>query len=288
MRILTYIADKSFCGKKASALLSRCGFSAEIIKLLKRGGLLINGSSAPTVQLLREKDEVTVMLPDEMPGAKPVFIDEVSIVYFDEDVAVIDKPPFLPVHQSIGHYTDTLANHFAYCFPSCAFRAVTRLDKNTSGLCVIALNKLSAAIMCRKRPIKLYYAAVEGKAEAEATIDAPIAREGEGIIKRRVSPDGQRAVTHYKTVMEFCGGSLLEISLDTGRTHQIRVHMSHIGHPLFGDELYGGSCDRINRQALHCGYVRFVHPITGAETEFKSELPKDMAGLMRADSFPNN
>ena len=276
MRIFTFTADKSFEGKKASALLEYHGCSAEIIKRLKRGGLLINGSFAPTVQPLKENDEVKIIFPDEKPSAEPTLVDNVKIIYSDEDIAVIDKPPFLPVHQSIGHYTDTLANYFAFCFPHCAFRAVTRLDKNTSGLCVAALNKLSAAIMCRSRPQKLYYAAVEGKTDAEGTVDAPIMREAESIMKRIVSTEGQRAVTHYKTVRSFDGGSLLKISLETGRTHQIRVHMAHIGHPLFGDELYGGGCERINRQALHCGYIKLIHPITGEEMEFLSDIPEDI------------
>lgn len=276
MRKLTYTAAKSFTGKKVSALLSFYGCSDEIIKLLKRGGLLINGSSAPTVQILNENDEVTVILPDEKPTAKPVFIDSVKIIYVDEDIAVIDKPPFLPIHQSIGHYTDTLANHFAYCFPGCAFRAVTRLDKNTSGLCVVALNKLSAAIMCRSRPEKLYYAICEGNTEESGTIDAPIARECESLIKRVVRPDGQSAVTDYKTLKRFENKSLLEISLRTGRTHQIRVHLAYIGHPLLGDDLYGGDCSVINRHALHCGYMKLIHPITREEMEFECELPEDM------------
>ncbi len=279
MRIFVFTADKSFEGKKVSALLSYHGCSAEIIKQLKRGGLLINGSFAPTVSILNENDEIKIIFPDEKPSAQPSFIDNVKIIYSDEDIAITDKPPFLPTHQSIGHYSDTLANYFAFRFPDSAFRAVTRLDKNTSGLCVAALNKLSAAIMCKSRPQKLYYAAAEGKTEAEGVIDAPIKRESDSVIKRVVSADGQRAVTRYKTVGYFEGGSLLEISLETGRTHQIRVHMAHIGHPLLGDELYGGSCEKINRQALHCGYIKLTHPISGKEMEFRSEIPKDMEGF---------
>lgn len=280
MRIFTFTADKSFEEKRASALLEYHGCSAEIIKQLKRGGLLINGSFAPTVQPLKENDEVKIIFPDEKPSAEPALVDNVKIIYSDEDIAVIDKPPFLPIHQSIGHYTDTLANHFAYCFPNCAFRAVTRLDKNTSGLCVVALNKLSAAIMCRSRPEKLYYALCEGSTEESGTIDAPIARECESLIKRVVCPDGQSAVTDYKTLKRFENKSLLEISLRTGRTHQIRVHLAYIGHPLLGDDLYGGDCSEINRHALHCGYMKLIHPITREEMEFKCGIPEDMGGCL--------
>lgn len=276
MRVFTFTADKSFEGKPASAVLRHLGCSSDIIKQLKRGGLLINGSTAPTVESVKEGDKFKIIFPDEKPTAVPRLIDNVELIYGDEDIAVVNKPPLLPIHQSIGHYTDTLANHFAYLYPNCSYRAVTRLDKNTSGLCVIALNKLSAAIMCGNRPQKLYIAAVEGSTDNEGTVNAPIARESDSVIKRTVTPNGQRAVTHYKAIGRFNGGTLLELSLETGRTHQIRVHMAHIGHPLLGDEMYGGSTDRINRQALHCSYIKLFHPVKREFMEFKCELPLDM------------
>lgn len=280
MRVLKYTADKSFEGKKASSLLTHIGCSREIIKMLKNGGLLINGSPAFTVQLLRENDAVELILPNEVNGAVPRENKLVEILYRDEDLAVVNKPPFLPIHQSVGHYDDTLANHFAALFPSCAFRAVTRLDQNTSGLCVVALNKLSAAIMCRKRPQKLYYAICEGITPPTGSINAPIARECEGLIKRVVCSDGQEAITEYKTLKSFDGKSLLEISLKTGRTHQIRVHLAYMGHPLLGDDLYGGDCGEIGRHALHCGYMELVHPIRGEEMKFECGIPEDMSSCL--------
>lgn len=280
MRILDYKADQSFGGKKASSLLTHIGCSREIIKLLKTGGLFINGSPAFTVSILTGGDSVRIVLPDERCSAVPRDIPGVERVYSDQDIAVINKPPFLPTHQSIGHYEDTLANYFAGVFPSCAFRAVTRLDKNTSGLCVIALNKLSAAIMCKNRPRKLYYAVCEGITEERGAVDAPIARERDSMIKRAVREDGQAAVTEYRALKQWDERTLLEISLKTGRTHQIRVHMAYIGHPLLGDEMYGGDCSDINRQALHCGYIKLIHPITKTEMEFKAPLPVDMALLL--------
>ena len=280
MRAFNYTADQSFSGKKASSLLTHIGCSREIIKMLKTEGLFINGSPAFTVQILKENDVVKIVLPDEQCSAVPREIPHVETVYSDDDIAVINKPPFLPTHQSIGHYEDTLANYFAGVFPKCAFRAVTRLDKNTSGLCVIALNKLSAAIMCRNRPQKLYYAVCDGLTEARGTVDAPIARESDSVIKRVVRGDGQSAVTEYKALSRWDGKTFLEISLKTGRTHQIRVHMAYIGHPLLGDEMYGGDCSKINRQALHCGYIKLIHPIIKTEMEFKAPLPNDMAFLL--------
>ena len=284
MRQLTYTIDESFEGKKISALLVSKGFSSEIIKMLKRGGLYVNGGAAPTVFVLSKNDTVKIIFPDEENTAQPILASGVKIVYADEDLVIADKPPFLPMHQSIAHYEDTLANHFAAIYPKCRFRCVTRLDKNTSGLCVIALNKPAAAILCHRRPQKLYYAVVEGITEKTGTVNAPIAREEESMIKRKVCAQGQPAITHYKTLKTNADDnvSLLEISPETGRTHQIRVHMSYIGHPLCGDELYAGRTDIINRQALHCGYVKFFHPLTGKEMEFKSQIPEDMKKLLYA------
>lgn len=280
MRVLNYTADQSFSGKMVSSLLTHIGCSREIIKMLKTGGLFINGSPAFTVQILKKNDVVKIVLPDEQCSAVPREIPDVETLYFDDDIAIINKPPFLPTHQSIGHYEDTLANYFAGIFPNCAFRAVTRLDKNTSGLCVIALNKLSAAIMCKSRPQKLYYAVCEGITQPHGIIDAPIARENDSVIRRVVREDGQRAVTEYKALKQWHKKSLLEISLKTGRTHQIRVHMAYIGNPLLGDDMYGGDCTEINRQALHCGYIRLIHPITRIEKEFRAPLPRDMERLL--------
>lgn len=279
MRKLTYTIDSTFQSKKAKSFLLYIGCSAEIIKELKEGGLLINGKSAFTVQKLEENDILEILLPDESPDVEAVLCERVKLIYCDNDIAVADKPPFLPVHQSPGHYGDTLANHFAAVFPHCKFRGVDRLDKNTSGLCVAALHKLSAAILCGSRPKKLYYAAVKGNIPDYGRIELPIAREEGSLIKRCVSEKGQRAVTEYKTVRERGDIKLLEISLETGRTHQIRVHMAYLGFPLLGDDLYGGDCSLISRQALHCGKIRLIHPITKEKLEFSSAVPEDMLSL---------
>lgn len=279
MRKLTYKADSSFCGKKAKAFLTHIGCSAEIIKNFKEGGLLINGKSAFTVQELRENDIVEIIFPDESPEAEAVFSDRARVLYSDEDIAVADKPAFMPVHQSPGHYGDTLANHFAALFPKCRFRAVDRLDKNTSGLCAVALHKLAAAVLCKDKPKKVYYAIVKGDIPARGRIDMPIGREEGSLIKRRVCENGQRAVTEYRTIREKGDIKLLEIRLETGRTHQIRVHMAYMGASLLGDDLYGGDCSLINRQALHCGRIWFRHPVTGEKMEFVSPIPEDMTGI---------
>ena len=279
MRRLEYFPDGSFRGKKVSAFLRHKGCSAEIIKELKEGGLLVNGCPAPTVQALCEGDKVEVVFEDEQCGVEPCLSSLVRVVYEDDDLTVADKPAFMPVHESPGHYGDTLANHFAALYPERRFRAVTRLDKNTSGLCVVAAHKLAAAVLCGNKPKKVYYAAVSGEPDEEGVIELPIGRVDGSLIKRAVSPDGKAAVTRFRTVKRFQGRALLEITTETGRTHQIRVHMAAIGSPLLGDELYGGDCTAIQRHALHCGEIRFSHPISGEEMRFRSELPEDMKAL---------
>lgn len=281
MRRLTYFPDESFHGKKVSAFLRHKGCSAEIIKELKGGGLLVNGIAAPTVRLLGKGDRIDVIFEDEQSGLVPNLSPLVKLIYEDEDLTVADKPPFMPIHESPGHYGDTLANHFAALYPNRSFRAVTRLDKNTSGLCVVAAHKLAAAVLCGNKPEKVYYALVEGEPPEEGIIRLPIKREEGSLIKRTAAPDGKAAVTRYRTVKRFLGRALLEVTTETGRTHQIRVHLSAAGFPLLGDELYGGDCTGIQRHALHCAEIRFLHPISGEEMRFCSELPEDMRALLR-------
>ncbi len=276
MRKFSYIIGEDFEGKEAKVFLRHMGYSADIIKDLKKGGLTVNGEAAYTVRVLRSDDLLETFFPDEVSDIEPNANPEIKLIYSDEDVAVLYKPPYVPTHQSIGHYRDTLANHFAALFPNTRFRVATRLDKNTSGLCLAALNKLASAIICSHRPKKLYYAAVKGNVPFSGTVDLPIEREKEGIIKRIVTPYGKPAVTHFKTVMANGENKLLEIELETGRTHQIRVHMASIGFPLLGDELYGGDTGLISRQALHCGRIEFFHPITKEKMRFKMPIPEDM------------
>ena len=280
MRRLVYFPDDSFLGKKVSAFLKHKGCSAEIIKELKCGGLLINGVAAPTVQPLCKGDKVEIFFEDEKSGLTPNLSPFVKIIYEDEDLTVADKPPFMPIHASPGHYGDTLANHFAALYPNRRFRAVTRLDRNTSGLCVAAAHKLAAAVLCGNKPEKVYYAAVSGEPPEEGVIELPIGREDGSLIKRTVSPDGKAAVTRYRAVKRVKGRALLEVVTETGRTHQIRVHLAAAGFPLLGDELYGGDCGTMRRHALHCGEIRFSHPISGAEMHFSSPLPEDILQLI--------
>ncbi len=214
---------------------------------------------------------------------------ELSIVYEDEDILVINKPPMLPVHPSIRHYEDTLANGIVAYYQKEAspfvFRCMNRLDRDTSGLTLIAKNPFSSAMLQRQvkaREIhREYYAIVEGDLPDSGTIDAPIGRaEGSAILRRIDHENGQSAITHYTCLERKNGLSLASIYLETGRTHQIRVHMSSIGHPLPGDFLYNEMNQSIPRQALHSHKLTFTHPVTKEAMEFVAPLPEDMATLL--------
>lgn len=281
MRELTLTVGEADAGMTALSFLKKHGFSQRnITKLKHSGGLTRGGELLRTVDSVNAGDEIRVVMGDS--GSESILPNpdiNAAAVYEDDDVIVFDKPPFLPVHPSIRHSTDTLANLYAAMFPDAPFRAVNRLDRNTSGLCVCAKNRFAAPQLI-KSVSKTYYAVIDGIIEGSGEIDLPIARTGDSIIVRMVREDGQPAVTRYKAVLHNKGRTLLEITLLTGRTHQIRVHFSHIGYPLCGDELYGGDCTAINRQALHCGRVKLDQPVTGERIELESPLPEDIRRLI--------
>lgn len=279
MRELIYTVTAADSGKSALAFLRGRGFSQRMVITLKHaGGITRGGEILRTVDPVTEGDEVRVVMED---GGALVPNPELKagIAYEDEDVLVFDKPPNMTVHPSVLHHDDTLGNLFASLHPDLAFRPIHRLDMNTSGLCVCAKNRLAAARLPESAE-KLYYAIVDGDV-GEGTLDFPIGRVEGSIIQRQVRPDGQPALTEYCTVARANGRSLLKIKLHTGRTHQIRVHFSHIGYPLCGDDMYGGDCSAIARQALHCGEVSFIHPVSGERVTVSSPIPEDMAALLK-------
>ncbi len=258
-----------------------CKISKRMISRLKRteNGITREGKLVRTIDEVFEGDFIVLKYEDNKilePNEKL----KVNIAFENENLIVFDKPVGMPVHPSIKHQGDTLGNFFAYKFPKLTFRPINRLDRDTSGLCIIAKNAVSAAAL-QSDIEKVYYAVVSGNIVGEGTIDLPIAREQESIIKRIVCEDGQRAVTHYKSIISRDKYSLLEIKLETGRTHQIRVHFSHIGYPLAGDDLYGGSIEDISCQALHCGQLIFKEPLTGEEIIVKSSIRDDMNKLIK-------
>ncbi len=257
------------------------GVSKRLLTKLKRieKGITRNGETIRSIDMVYCGDVIVMKNPDES-FLEPNGELNIPTAFENENLIVFDKPSGVPVHPSIKHQGDTLGNYFSYLHPELTFRAVNRLDRDTSGLCVIAKDSYSATAL-QGECEKVYYAVVHGITETEGTIDLPIAREKESIILRCVREDGQRSVTHFKRIQQNGKYSLLEIHLETGRTHQIRVHFSHIGHPLAGDDMYGGSRDDIGRQALHCGELSFRLPVTHEKITVKSDIPDDMKKLLK-------
>lgn len=261
-----------------------------MIRIKKSGTLTVNGIIAHTDRLLSEGDRVEFYLKDENSLTMEPEEQELDIVYEDEYMIVINKPSGMPTHPSGRHQTGTLANGLAFYLRSLGseltVRPVNRLDRNTSGLVLFAKNSHVQHLLnlegYKGKLIKEYLAVVHGRVIGGAgTIDAPIAREREHSVVRVVREEGSRAVTHYRVLECYEDTSLLSLVLETGRTHQIRVHMAYIGHPLLGDDLYGGSLDRIKRQALHACSIKMLHPITNKDMGFNAELPDDMLELIR-------
>jgi 23S rRNA pseudouridine1911/1915/1917 synthase len=209
---------------------------------------------------------------------------ELKILYEDEDILVINKPADMPVHPSAGNYENTLANGIAWYFyekgEDFVYRCINRLDRDTTGALILAKNPLSAAILSvqmRNRQIcRTYLALVDGVLPESGNVDAPIARMDGSVITREVNfQNGESAVTHYERLAVGKDYSLAELHLETGRTHQIRVHMKYIGHPLPGDFLYNPDYRWIKRQPLHSYQLEFTHPVTKKAMLFTAPVPAD-------------
>lgn len=212
-----------------------------------------------------------------------------EILYEDEGILIINKPPFVPVHPSMDHFKDSLSNGIKYYFNSIGLkrkiRPVNRLDKNTSGIVIFAKNEYIQECLIKQMKLgtfkKEYLALVKGTLNKnKQTINEPIARKQDSIIERCISQDGDKAITEVELIKTFDGYSLIKCNLKTGRTHQIRVHMSHIGHPILGDDLYGKKSTLINRQALHAYRITFIHPINKNKIEIVAKIPKDIERLL--------
>lgn len=292
-RILTYHITEQDSSQTIETYLKGKGYSSQCIKELKKmpESILLNGRWEYMRTLIKAGDTLVVHVQEEASSEKiPPVEMPLNIVYEDEDIMVINKPADMPIHPSLNNYYNSLANGLAWYFEKQGkpfiFRCVNRLDRDTSGLTLIAKHMLSAGIlssMVAERSIhREYQAIVRGPViPAEGTIDAPIARVGDSIIERRVDyAKGERAVTHYQTTAYQNGHTLLTLHLETGRTHQIRVHMKHLGFPLIGDYLYNPDMEYIHRQALHSYKLEFVHPITGTYMVLSAPLPEDMQRVL--------
>jgi 23S rRNA pseudouridine1911/1915/1917 synthase len=259
---------------------------------IKFGGgcILVNGEHATVRFELKSGDVLKVIFPVEKPssGMLPEKVN-FDIVYEDEWCLVINKPPYLPTIPSREHPGGTLANGLLFYYREkgidATIHVVNRLDKDTSGLMLVAKHRFAHSLFSslqKQGGIKRTYAAlVEGKVLVkQGTISAPIGRKEDSIIERTVRDDGKLAVTHYHVIAFSECNTLVSLKLETGRTHQIRVHMSHIGHPLCGDSLYGGSHRLLSRQALHSAELSFFHPFLEKEMNFKIDLPNDIQSVL--------
>lgn len=282
MRIIEFkISDKD-SGRQIRDFLRDFGVSSALLTKLKNteNGITKNGEFARTIDKIFTDDTIKISIENKGKMPEKLITDDVKPVYNDEDILVLNKPAFMPVHESRNHRGDTLANAAAcYMENDTAFRAVYRLDRDTSGLVLIAKNELAACKLAGKIH-KDYYAVCCGILNGKGTIDLPIRRVCESIIERGVFDDGEKAVTHWEAVGNKNDTTLLKINLETGRTHQIRVHFSHLGYPLLGDTLYGGNTDLIKRQALHCKTIYFTHPITNKKITIECDFPNDFKGLI--------
>jgi 23S rRNA pseudouridine1911/1915/1917 synthase len=268
------------------------GFSRRILKsLIYDGGkLLVNGREQNLRYALQIGDVVCVEFPNERKGTH-MTPEEIplDILYEDDSVLVINKQAGIATIPSFHHQTGTIANGVLYHYVKhnipYTVHVVTRLDRDTSGLLLIAKHRYSHSILSaaqkQGKVKRKYYAIVEGNpAPRKGVIRANIGRKAESIIEREVREDGQHAVTHYQVKENNLNHALVAVQLETGRTHQIRVHFSFIGHPLAGDDLYGGSKGLITRQALHCFELGFEHPQTKEWMTFSVPLAKDMKKIL--------
>lgn len=277
-------------------LLSRFQISHRLLVTLKReNSIFLNDSPTFIYHKVNVGDKITVSFSYEednsniVPKKMPL-----DIVYEDECYIVVNKPAGIPVHPSMSHFEDSLSNGIRYYFDTIGLkkkiRPVNRIDKDTSGLVVFAKNEYVQEALIRQMASKdfkkEYIAIVQGYFEnKKGTINKPIVRKENSIIERCVNDNGEKAITHYEVLKELTIShqeiSVVKCFLETGRTHQIRVHMSYIGHPLLGDDLYGGDKSLIARQALHSYKVCFIHPITKEVVSYNLPLANDLICIIK-------
>ncbi len=286
MRVLEYIIPEEFDGKTVESFLrGHIKMSLALFRSQKRvpDGITLNGVHTRSVDKIRTGDILKVNIPDDERASLPSDYP-LDIIYEDEDILVINKPAELPMHESHNHQGDTLANAVAGYLTKkgkpAIFRAVGRLDKGTSGAVLCALNTFAASKLSGKIE-KEYIAVPTGKYTESGTIDKPIYRPDPIKTYRTADDRGDRAVTHYFPMEHGEDYSLLLIRLETGRTHQIRVHFAFMGTPLYGDTMYGTADEDINRQALHCRSLTFIHPVTNEKMIFEAKMPEDIKRLLR-------
>lgn len=267
-------------------------FSKRIITAIKFSGgqMVVNGKPITVRYRLQTGDVLAIQFPPEEVGQNLSPEDlPLHIIYEDDDIIVVNKPAGVAVMPSANHKTGSLANrllaYYAKHHIPYTVHIVTRLDRDTSGLLLVAKHRYSHSLLAKAQQTgeikRRYSALVTGYFKnKQGIINAPIARKAGSIIEREVNHLGRNAVTAYNVLKEMNGISFIEVTLKTGRTHQIRVHFSYMGHPLLGDDLYGGTKELIDRQALHCHYLSFKHPLTKKQVSYHLPLPNDMRLLI--------
>lgn len=299
-RTIQYKIEEQHNGKCISMFLKEKEYSRAVIIELKKTktGIQKNGTWAGVNEILNTGDILEICLTEQ--GASENIVPrelQLDILYEDEDILVVNKPYDTPIHPSVNNYNNTLANGVVHYYQQqnkpYIFRCINRLDRDTTGVTILAKNLISASILSKRMKerglSRTYVAFVEGITKEEGRIALPIGREEGTIIKRKIDEkEGKHAVTHYckleELQVEGKAVSVVALQLETGRTHQIRVHMASIGHPLLGDFLYNESNHMLTRQALHAASCAFYHPITGEYKRITAPLPKDMAMLMQRSS----
>ena len=293
-RNIDYIIDEDSAGLRVEQFLRRKRYSGQNLSEIKRmpKSILVNGVHYYMRQELSKGDHLQVCICETKNSEKiPPTNLPLDIIYEDEDILVLNKPAGMPIHPSLNNYTNSMANALAYYFQSQGkpfiFRCCNRLDRDTSGLTIVSKHLVSGSIlsdMTKYREVHREYLAIArgSVTPSEGTIQAPLGRKEGTIIERTVDWEhGEDAVTHYKVVKEANGHSLVSLRLETGRTHQIRIHMKYLGYPLIGDYLYNPDMEYMTRQALHSHHMEFTHPITGEHMSFTAPLPEDMARIMQ-------
>lgn len=293
-RNIDYIIDEDSAGLRVEQFLRRKRYSGQNLSEIKRmpKSILVNGVHYYMRQELSTGDHLQVRICETQNSEKiPPTKLPLDIIYEDEDLLVLNKPAGMPIHPSLNNYTNSMANALAYYFQSQGkpfiFRCCNRLDRDTSGLTIVSKHLVSGSIlsdMTKYREVHREYLAIArgSVTPSEGTIQAPLGRKEGTIIERTVDWEhGEDAVTHYKVVKEANGHSLVSLLLETGRTHQIRIHMKYLGYPLIGDYLYNPDMEYMTRQALHSHHMEFTHPITGEHMSFTAPLPEDMARVMQ-------
>lgn len=297
-RLLQYSITKENENYRISQYLRHLGYTGQSLTELKKmpESILLNGEPCYMNRILSDGDTLTVHIQETAFSKQVVPVKlPLSVIYEDEDIMVVNKPAGMPTHPSMNNYTNSLANALAWYYQEQGkpfiFRCSNRLDRDTSGLTVIAKHMVSSGILAgavtRHDMHREYLAIVSGHViPPKGRIEVPLGRKEGSIIERTVDlGHGEYAATNYRVEKYLKDHTLVALHLETGRTHQIRIHMKYLGHPLIGDYLYNPDMRHISRQALHSARLSFVHPMTGEAMTFEAPLPEDMRSAVDMLSF---